>query len=518
MSVFFPVARYMGESVEDYAEGVNEVMSLKELHRLAEERYANSIIKRKREQLIESGIEPKVNKQHEINKSSKKHKLCPNKEDEVEEADKRNHSDKNCDDNIDDGSNYEDPLPILTHAPQTKSVSSVQYQLPQWATQCCHIEEDIVSHSQPIKNFSLHSTVINNLAKIGVIKFFPVQCKVIPEIINSSQGPLLTTKSGHRPSDMCICAPTGCGKTLSYVVPIISSLMTLNSKYLRALIVVPSKDLALQVHDVFKKISKGTGVRIGLLCSLHSVSIEQESIVSLFCSEVDVLVATPGRLVTHLEETPSFSLAHLRYLIIDEADRIFEEEYQSWLSCVLQAATSPRYPSNDMSSLLASSSLSLLLPKRCTSLDAYSDVTSTCTPCDRNSILQPFQKFLLSATLSLNPEHLSLLQLHRPKLFSVAPVVNEQLGETILPSTLREYIIHCSSDFKPLSLLHLILTFDHRKMLCFTHSCESTHRLSLLLQQYNAPVAEISSKSSLGARNDVIHKLIAGKIKVKIGF
>ena len=54
-------------------------------------------------------------------------------------------------------------------------------------------------------------------------------------------------------------------------------------------------------------------------------------------SLVDIIIATPGRLVEHLQETPGFTLQHLRFLVVDEADRLLMQSYQDWLSKVLAA-------------------------------------------------------------------------------------------------------------------------------------------------------------------------------------
>ena len=54
--------------------------------------------------------------------------------------------------------------------------------------------------------------------------------------------------------------------------------------------------------------------------------------------KVDVVVATPGRLLDHLAQTPGFTLQHLRYLVIDEADRLLSQSYQGWVGKVIKAA------------------------------------------------------------------------------------------------------------------------------------------------------------------------------------
>ena len=55
-------------------------------------------------------------------------------------------------------------------------------------------------------------------------------------------------------------------------------------------------------------------------------------------SRVDILICTPGRLVDHISSTPNFTLHHVRFLVIDEADRLLDQSYHGWLSKVLKAA------------------------------------------------------------------------------------------------------------------------------------------------------------------------------------
>lgn len=517
----FPVVRYMGEEEEEEegGGGIKTVMTLEELHRIARQRINNKETVKADESTEETH---KGDLKVEEDRKHKRRKKKYDKEDDIHDMQdvlKKCSSSEEVNETS-STTPTEHPLPLVTHTKSYQVSSLHHYQLPDWVIQYNHIEMDIAVHSQPLDSFSLDDVIISNLLKMGITSFFPVQCKVIPELMTSSRGPLLTTVSGASPSDVCVCAPTGCGKTLSYVVPIVSILMSRTARYLRALIVVPSKDLALQVYKVCLAISKGTRVRIGLVCSHNNLQVEQEQLVSSLGSEVDVLVATPGRLVTHLQETPFFSLVHLRYLVIDEADRIFEQTYHDWLSHVLQASID--VPLRSCS--LLTSSIPRLLPSLWKPSMLSNETTLSMTPRSSHStfctqdILQPvrpLQKLLFSATLSLNPEHLSLLQLHRPKLFTVAPATHEQLGESVLPSSLKEYSIQCTSNHKPLVLLHLIHTLGHQGVLCFTHSRESTHRLTLVLQQYQAPVAEISAASSQGKKNEIIKKFKKGKLKVK---
>jgi len=77
---------------------------------------------------------------------------------------------------------------------------------------------------------------------------------------------------------------------------------------------------------------------------------------------VDILVATPGRLVDHINSTRNFTLQHLRFLVIDEADRLLNQSYHDWLNKVLTAASSPVHPRDSVQTDEFGQELFFLLP------------------------------------------------------------------------------------------------------------------------------------------------------------
>lgn len=567
----FRVPRYMGE---DEGEGtVKTVMTLEELHAIAKER-AKSLSRKESENLKrgkskresndlkgkkrrkhEDVVETETSRDKRLKRKSREkvrkreEELAEiieevareeegNEEDTENEEEEEDNGEEEEEDNEEgeegkgeemnkdtpiDSGDEDNPLPMVTHCTKPQASSRVTYNhLPDWAINSYHIESDIAGHSKPLESFTLNHVITRNLQRMNINKLFPVQCVVIPELLSSCHGPLLSTSSGVAPPDVCVCAPTGCGKTLSYVVPIVSSLLDRVTRELKALVVVPSKDLAWQVYKVFLSVSKGTRVKIGIVGHGNtSFVVEQEKLVNRLGSQVDVLIATPGRLVKHLQETPFFSLGCLRFLVIDEADRIFEQSYHNWLSCVMESVSGAKSSSHCPLSTSCVPRIypNLWKPSFAKTLLGTAKLMHTVTQssCLMDDIMYPnlpLQKLLFSATLSLDPEQLHLLKLHRPKLYTAVPVRQEDLGQSLLPSTLKEYAICCSSDYKPLVLLHLILTFGHHRILCFTHSRESTHRLTLLLLEYNAPVAEVSAELSKEKKNELIKRLTGGNLKV----
>lgn len=179
---------------------------------------------------------------------------------------------------------------------------------------------------------------------------FAVQTAVIPILLGQPQSCTLYAPYSP-PRDLCVSAPTGSGKTLAYAVPLIEALRRRQLLRLRALVVLPTRDLVAQVRETLEAVSKGSGLRIGAVTGHHSFAHEQSQIVSDLKrgaaskggrSKVDILIATPGRLMDHLGGTPGFTLQHLRYLVIDEADRLLNQSFQEWLPKILDALEPPR--------------------------------------------------------------------------------------------------------------------------------------------------------------------------------
>ncbi|RUS19302.1 hypothetical protein BC937DRAFT_87698 [Endogone sp. FLAS-F59071] len=162
-------------------------------------------------------------------------------------------------------------------------------------------------------DFGLSDQLVRRCKELGIEEFFAVQTAVIPIFLRSR-----SLSDTHRPpGDLCVSAPTGSGKTLAYVLPII---------------------------ETFDAFCKGTDLRVGTATGQHSFPSEQVHLVDELneshpggSSRVDVLITTPGRLIDHLSGTPNFTLQHLRFLVIDEADRLLNQSYQDWLAHILRA-------------------------------------------------------------------------------------------------------------------------------------------------------------------------------------
>uniref|UniRef100_A0A8C2F049 ATP-dependent RNA helicase n=1 Tax=Cyprinus carpio TaxID=7962 RepID=A0A8C2F049_CYPCA len=403
--------------------------------------------------------------------------------------------------------NTESVAPQISQEPKAEDVQKVVKRvLPQWLAQPDVIQRDIKNNLIPISEVpGICPTLLKKLEANRIQSFFPVQAEVIPAILESVSSGLLLGPGGYRPRDICVSAPTGSGKTLAFVIPVVQVLSKRVVCEVRVLAVLPTKELAQQVSKVFSTYTEGTSLKVVMITGQKSFAAEQTALSEIrggvSHSLADIVVATPGRLVDHINKNSNFSLQHLRFLIIDEADRMIDGMHQSWLTQVTKAVY--RSPGDTQTSVFRR-----ILPGPIT-------VASLSPP------QIPLQKLLFSATLTQNPEKLQLLDLHQPRLFSSTHSGTEtstQSQEAFnFPQGLAEYYVPCTLSKKPLIILHFLLRLKFSPALCFTNSREAAHRLYLLVKLFGGvEVAEFSSKLNPSERQKTLKDFEQGKIPLLI--
>nr|XP_014126973.1 ATP-dependent RNA helicase DDX51 [Zonotrichia albicollis] len=395
---------------------------------------------------------------------------------------------------------------------EAKPVQKVQPFLPQWLAEPRRVQKRIRDNLCPVGDVpGIHPRLLKKLQMNGIDSFFPVQAEVIPAILQSAAHGFLLGRGGFRPKDICVSAPTGSGKTLAFVIPIVQVLLDRVVCHVRALVVLPTKELAQQVSKVFNVYTDGTGLKVVLITGQKSFAKEQEMLVQKkvtgYCSLADIVVATPGRLTDHINQTPGFSLAQLRFLIVDEADRMIDDMHQNCLNQIVRAAFQGENHSG---------SNKLFQRTKPGPLTA----ASSCSP------QIPLQKLLFSATLTQDPEKLQQLDLFQPRLFtSVYSEKSRDGTETeqntnnkyTLPEGLSQCYVPCDLNSKPLILLYFMLKMKFTRVLCFTNSREASHRLFLLVQAFaGVTVAEFSSRLTPNERKRTMKEFEQGKIQLLI--
>jgi ATP-dependent RNA helicase DDX27 len=134
--------------------------------------------------------------------------------------------------------------------------------------------------------------------------------------------------------DICACAATGTGKTAAFLLPILERLLfrPAHTQVSRILILVPTRELAIQVHSVGKALAKHTNVEFCLAVG----GLDSRGQVAMLRKQPDVIIATPGRLVDHLHNAPSFNLNTIEILVLDEADRMLDEHFHEQMCEIIQ--------------------------------------------------------------------------------------------------------------------------------------------------------------------------------------
>jgi ATP-dependent RNA helicase DDX10/DBP4 len=134
--------------------------------------------------------------------------------------------------------------------------------------------------------------------------------------------------------DILGAARTGSGKTLAFLVPMLEILYRQKwSQYdgLGALIISPTRELAMQIFEVLRKCGSQHQFSAGLIIGGKDVKTEKERI-----NRMNILVCTPGRLLQHMDETPNFDCNNLQMLILDEADRILDMGFAKTVNAIIE--------------------------------------------------------------------------------------------------------------------------------------------------------------------------------------
>jgi superfamily II DNA/RNA helicase len=147
------------------------------------------------------------------------------------------------------------------------------------------------------------------------------------DALNAMQMATLDAAGKH--ANVLLLSPTGSGKTLAFLLPIFSSLQV-NSGGVQALVIVPSRELALQIEQVFKQM--GTGFKVNCCYGGHSTRTEKNNL----SHPPALLVGTPGRIAYHIRHE-SFDPGTVRTLVLDEFDKALEFGFKDDMSFIIES-------------------------------------------------------------------------------------------------------------------------------------------------------------------------------------
>jgi ATP-dependent RNA helicase RhlE len=169
----------------------------------------------------------------------------------------------------------------------------------------------------------LHPTLLRGVEDLGFVRPTPIQSEAIPHALEGR--------------DLLACAVTGSGKTAAFLLPIMHRLMDRPRGTTRALVIAPTRELALQILSDLGDLAKHTGIRGAAVHGGVAMGPQTKA----FRSGVDVIVATPGRLLDHFQHDYA-ALAGLEYLVLDEADRMLDMGFLPDIRRVLRHVPAPK--------------------------------------------------------------------------------------------------------------------------------------------------------------------------------
>ncbi|MEO8761846.1 MAG: DEAD/DEAH box helicase [Bacteroidia bacterium] len=299
----------------------------------------------------------------------------------------------------------------------------------------------------PFSSLGLSPSLLKALANQKYAAPYPIQQEAIPAILNRK--------------DVLGIAQTGSGKTASYVLPILMNLqgkITSKNRHVNVLVLVPTRELADQVKDVFQLFGSSLPTPVKTLAVYGGVSINPQM---MALQGVNVLVATPGRLI-ELVESNSVHLSTIETLVLDEADKMLNLGFKEEVNKILA-----------------------LLPKK-------------------------RQNLLFSATLSDDVNNINQLLLRDPLVIKI-----EAESNNIDLITQTAYKV--SEEKKGPLLRFIIKQKELKQVLVFTSSVYKADNVADKLRKNGIDAVAMHSGKSQQARTEALTKFKAGTLRVLVG-
>ena len=298
----------------------------------------------------------------------------------------------------------------------------------------------------PFSTFGLSPSLVIQLINHNYEHPYPIQKEAIPAILKGK--------------DVLGIAKTGSGKTASYVLPILTNLQgqtRTKNRHVNVLVLVPTRELAGQVKDVFQQFGSTLPVRVKTIAVFGGVSINTQM---QAMQNVNVLVATPGRLL-ELVESNAVHLSSISTLVLDEADKMLNLGFKSEMDKIFN-----------------------LLPKK-------------------------RQNLLFSATLSENVNTINQVLLDNPAVIKIASEENNI-------DLINQSAYYVDEDKKGPLLRYLIKHNNMQQVLVFTSSTYKADNVADKLRKNGIDASAIHSKKSQSARTDALRNFKNGGLRVLV--
>ncbi len=297
------------------------------------------------------------------------------------------------------------------------------------------------------QSLGLSDLFVKLLAANNISKPTPIQADAIPSIL--------------RGKDVLGIAKTGSGKTASFVLPILANLeksQGLKNRHVNVLVLVPTRELAVQVHEVFQTYGQATKVRIKSLAVYGGVAINPQM---QKLQNVNVLIATPGRLLELVEKNAT-SLGSIETLVLDEADKMLNLGFKEEMDKIFS-----------------------LLPKK-------------------------RQNLLFSATLSEDVAAIESILLDNPLVIKVKEVEKQEVD------LIKQLAYFCKEEEKGPLLRYIIKENNFKQVLVFTSSTYKADNVADKLRKNRIDAQAIHGKKSQGARLSSLQRFKDGQLRVLV--
>ena len=286
------------------------------------------------------------------------------------------------------------------------------------------------------KALGVLDTLCEAIDSLGWLKPTGIQAASIPEALKGR--------------DIVGLAETGSGKTGAFAIPVLQALLQ-NPQRLFCVVLAPTRELAFQINEVFEAL--GASISLHSVCIVGGIDMITQSIA--LAKKPHVIVATPGRLVDHLQNTKGFSLRSLKFLIMDEADRMLSLDFEEHINTILS-----------------------LIPR------------------ERRT-------FLFSATMTSKVAKLQKASL-------VDPVKVEVSTKFQTPKQLIQQYLFIPAKWKDCYLAYLLDEFKGQSTIIFVGTCNNALRITLLLRNLGFQAVCLHGQLSQPKRLGALNKFKAG--------
>ncbi|XP_031639943.1 probable ATP-dependent RNA helicase DDX47 [Contarinia nasturtii] len=246
--------------------------------------------------------------------------------------------------------------------------------------------------------------------------------------------------------DLIALAETGSGKTGAFALPILNSLLENPQRYF-ALILTPTRELAFQIAEQVEALGSSVGVK----CTVIVGGLDMVSQALQLAKKPHILVATPGRLCDHLENTKGFNLKAIKYLVLDEADRILNMDFETELEKILKVIPRER------------------------------------------------RTYLFSATMTKQVKKLQRASLRDP----IKVEVSNKYGTV---ENLQQYYIFIPVKYKDVYLVSVLNELAGNSFMIFCSTCSNTVRVALLLRNLGMNAIPLHGQMSQNKRLAALNK------------